>query len=105
LHNVVSSRGVVVPPENVDALAAAIESLVANPEQRAALGAEGRVFAELHLSPAWVLGRLDDKLRTLRGERAGVRTVERKDVKTGNSGVAAPKASAAVKLVEIEKID
>ncbi|WP_213778695.1 glycosyltransferase WbuB [Caballeronia sp. dw_276] len=105
LHNVVSSRGVVVPPENVDALAAAIEALVANPEQRAALGAEGRVFAELHLSPAWVLGRLDDKLRMLRGERAGLRTVERKDAKAGNPAAASPKAKAAVKLVEIEKID
>lgn len=110
LYNVVSTRGVVVPPENVDALAAAIEELVANPEQRAALGAEGRVFAELHLSPAWVLGRLDDKLRALRGDRAGDRVgahaVERMDVKTGNSGAAAtPKASAAVTMVEIEKID
>jgi colanic acid biosynthesis glycosyl transferase WcaI len=106
LHDVVSSRGVVVPPENVDALAAAIDALMANPEQRAALGAEGRVFAELHLSPAWVLGRLDDKLRTLRGERAGARMADRKDAKTSSLGVAAaPKASAAVKLVEIEKID
>ncbi|KQR80580.1 glycosyl transferase [Burkholderia sp. Leaf177] len=105
LHNVVSSRGVVVPPENVDALAAAIETLVANPEQRAALGAEGRVFAELHLSPAWVLGRLDDKLRMLRGERAGLRSGERKEAKAGNTVAAAPKSKPAVKLVEIEKID
>ena len=65
-----------------DALAAAIETLVADPEQRALLGAEGRAFAELHLSPAWVLGRLDEKLRALRGERAAVRAGERKDVKT-----------------------
>lgn len=106
LHNIVSPRGVVVPPENVDALAAAIETLVADPEQRALLGAKGRAFAELHLSPAWVLGRLDEKLRALRGERAVVRAAERKDAKTVS--VATPSASKgtqAVKLVEIEKID
>jgi colanic acid biosynthesis glycosyl transferase WcaI len=90
----------------VDALAAAIETLVADPEQRALLGAKGRAFAELHLSPAWVLGRLDEKLRALRGERAVVRAAERKDAKTVS--VATPSASKgtqAVKLVEIEKID
>jgi colanic acid biosynthesis glycosyl transferase WcaI len=105
LSNIVTPRGVVVPPENVQALSDAIEMLVADPEQRAILGAEGRAFAELNLSPGWVLGRLDEKLRALTGERAAGRMSERKEAKAASAAGSSSKASPAVKLVEIEKID
>jgi colanic acid biosynthesis glycosyl transferase WcaI len=106
LDNIVSPRGVVVLPENVDALARAIETLADDPEQRAILGAKGREFAELNLSPAWVLGRLDEKLCALRGERAVVRVGERKDAKLASAATpVASKGNPAVKLVEIEKIE
>ena len=102
LYNIVTPRGVVVPPESVPALSDAIEMLAADPEQRAILGAEGRAFAELNLSPGWVLGRLDEKLRALRGEAVAGRSSERKEAKSASTS---PKANSAVKLVEIEKID
>jgi colanic acid biosynthesis glycosyl transferase WcaI len=105
LHNVVAPRGVVVPPENVKALSEAIEALVADPGQRAILGADGRAFAELNLSPAWVLGRLDEKLRVLRGERVTRRLGERKEVKAASAAGVPSTGGSAVKLVEIEKID
>ncbi|WP_213768942.1 glycosyltransferase WbuB [Caballeronia sp. dw_19] len=105
LHNIVTPRGVVVPPENVQALSDAIEMLVADPEQRAILGAEGRAFAELNLSPGWVLGRLDEKLRVLRGEGVAGRMSERKEAKAASAASPSPKTGSAVKLVEIEKID
>ena len=82
LYNVVEPRGVTVPPEDVDALTEAIEALVADPEWRAMLGAEGRAFAELHLSPASVLGRLDDRLRSMCGQRAGERSAQRAKAQT-----------------------
>jgi len=105
LYNVVTPRGVVVPPENVQALSDAIEMLVADPERRAILGAEGRAFAELNLSPVWVLGRLDEKLRVLRGEGAAARLTERKEAKAVSTASVPSKATSAVTLVEIEKID
>ncbi|SOE69591.1 colanic acid biosynthesis glycosyl transferase WcaI [Burkholderia sp. D7] len=105
LYNVVTPRGVVVPPENVQALSDAIEMLVADPERCAILGAEGRAFAELNLSPVWVLGRLDEKLRVLRGEGAAARLTERKEAKAVSTASVPSKATSAVTLVEIEKID
>jgi colanic acid biosynthesis glycosyl transferase WcaI len=78
---------------------------VADPEQRAILGAEGRAFAELNLSPGWVLGRLDEKLRVLRGEGVAGRFNERKEAKATSAASPSSKANSAVKLVEIEKID
>jgi colanic acid biosynthesis glycosyl transferase WcaI len=105
LYNIVTPRGVVVPPESVSALSDAIERLVADPQQRAILGAEGRAFAELNLSPGWVLGRLDEKLRALRGEGMAGRSNERKAAKSASTASASSKANSAVKLVEIEKID
>jgi len=105
LYNIVTPRGKVVPPENVLALADAIETLVADPEQRAILGAEGRAFAELNLSPGWVLGRLDEKLRVLRGEGSAGRLSERKEAKAVSTTSPSSNAGASVKLVEIEKIE
>jgi colanic acid biosynthesis glycosyl transferase WcaI len=68
LYEVVAPRGVVVPPENVDALVEAIEALAADPLRRAVLGAAGREYAERSLSSASVLGDLSRKLRELCGE-------------------------------------
>ncbi|HEY6962939.1 MAG TPA: glycosyltransferase [Gaiellaceae bacterium] len=42
LPELVADAGILVPPEDVDALTAALESLLASPERRAALGAAAR---------------------------------------------------------------
>jgi colanic acid biosynthesis glycosyl transferase WcaI len=65
LYDVVAPRGVVVPPEDVAALAAAIEALAADPARRIALGIAAREFAERTLSSATVLGRLSARLCAL----------------------------------------
>ncbi|HEV2650289.1 MAG TPA: glycosyltransferase WbuB [Rhizomicrobium sp.] len=74
LYNVVAPRGVTVAPEDLDALTAAIEALVADSERLGLLGAQGRSFAESDLSPAAVFGRLDERLRSMEGRRAVVRS-------------------------------
>ena len=68
LYDVVTPRGVVVPPENVGALVEAIEALASDPRRRAALGAAGREYAERSLSSANVFGALGAKLAQLCGE-------------------------------------
>jgi colanic acid biosynthesis glycosyl transferase WcaI len=108
LFNAVVSRGVVVVPESVEALIAAIEGLVADPERRAVLGAAGRVFAELNLSQAAVLARLDEKLRSLNGERVAGRAIERKDPRFARAGGVVANGrpmEPSVKLAETEKIE
>jgi colanic acid biosynthesis glycosyl transferase WcaI len=73
LYAVVASRGVVVEPENVEALAAAITGLADDPLRRVTLGAAARRFAEETLAPATVLGRLDARLvTTASGKSAAV---------------------------------
>jgi len=67
LYEVVEPRGVVVQPENVDALVGAIEQLASDPSRRAVLGAAGREYAERELSGASVLGGLSMKLEELCG--------------------------------------
>jgi colanic acid biosynthesis glycosyl transferase WcaI len=67
LYNVVAPRGVVVPPENVDALVEAIVALAADPARCAALGAAGRAYAERTLSGVSVLGALNARLAELCG--------------------------------------
>ena len=54
--------GLVVPPENPAALAAAIISLKANRGVAAQLGRDGRRFAELHFDRALLLARFEDQL-------------------------------------------
>jgi colanic acid biosynthesis glycosyl transferase WcaI len=66
LYSVVAPRGLIVEPEDVVALTDAIVALAADPDRRAALGAQGRAFAELNLSPVSVFGRLEERLRLLR---------------------------------------
>jgi colanic acid biosynthesis glycosyl transferase WcaI len=67
LYDVVATRGVVVPPEDVSALVAAIEGLASDPMRRAALGAAGREYAERCLSSANVFDALGAKLAQLCG--------------------------------------
>jgi len=78
LYDVVSSRGVVVPPYDVKALAAAITVLASDPEGRAALGKAARDYAERALSPESTIGTFEERLATLvresRGKRAKVET-------------------------------
>ncbi|RQR30789.1 MULTISPECIES: WcaI family glycosyltransferase, partial [unclassified Burkholderia] len=66
LHDVVSRRGVVVPPGEPDALASAIDALAVNAAERSRLGLTGRQFAEAVLSREAVLNEFDARLRTLR---------------------------------------
>jgi colanic acid biosynthesis glycosyl transferase WcaI len=68
LHDVVAPRGVVVPPENVEALVEAIVTLAADPARRAALGAAGREYAERALSSTSVFSALNRKLVELCGQ-------------------------------------
>ncbi|HEY1995478.1 glycosyltransferase WbuB [Paraburkholderia sp.] len=70
LSDVVAPRGVVIPPEDVDALVQAIEALASDPARRAALGAAGREYAERRLSSVSVLGGLNLKLAELCGQGA-----------------------------------
>ncbi len=68
LHDVVSPRGIVIPPGDPDALVTAIESLAANAAERARLGIAGRKFAEAELSREAVLREFEAKLRALSAE-------------------------------------
>jgi len=74
LFDVVSPRGVTVPPEDVGALTAAIESLADDRSQRTRLGAAARVYAETELSRRAVMERLDEKFQMLR-DRGNQRSV------------------------------
>lgn len=58
IASVVSKCGVVVPPEDGTALAAAIEQLVDNDEARLEFGVQARIYSEENLARDSVLGRL-----------------------------------------------
>lgn len=59
-----AGAGLVVPPENAAALAAAVERLAAlDPEQLAALGDNGRRYYDAHLSFAQGTGQMAALLR------------------------------------------
>jgi colanic acid biosynthesis glycosyl transferase WcaI len=58
IASVVSKCGVVVPPEDGTALAAAIEKLVDNDEARLEFGVQARIYSEENLARDSVLGRL-----------------------------------------------
>jgi colanic acid biosynthesis glycosyl transferase WcaI len=58
--------GVVVPPEDPEALAEAVLSVRKNDGLRKQLGANARAFAEAHFTKAGVLRRYDDFFRSLR---------------------------------------
>ncbi|ABE36943.1 glycosyl transferases group 1 family protein [Paraburkholderia xenovorans LB400] len=65
LFDVVSPRGVTVPPEDVQALVAAIENLADDVDQRTRLGAAARAYAETELSRRAVIERLDGRFQML----------------------------------------
>jgi colanic acid biosynthesis glycosyl transferase WcaI len=60
--------GVVVPPENPQALAEAVLALRKDAGLRQKLGANARTFAEIHFTKAGVLDRYDEFFRSLRPE-------------------------------------
>lgn len=63
LARVVAQRGEVVPPEDLEAFAEALERLAGSPELRARLGVAARRYAEDHLARDRVLGDFDQALR------------------------------------------
>jgi colanic acid biosynthesis glycosyl transferase WcaI len=71
LYEAVSPRGVVVPPDNVKALAAAITVLASDRERRAALGKAARNYAERALSPESTIATFEARLAALVRESRG----------------------------------
>ncbi|MEZ0602677.1 glycosyltransferase WbuB [Paraburkholderia sp. IW21] len=91
LYDAVSPRGVVVPPDNVKALAAAITLLASDPDRCTALGKAARNYAERALSPESTIGTLEERLATLVRESRGKRAKE----KAPYSGAPKPAATEA----------
>jgi colanic acid biosynthesis glycosyl transferase WcaI len=56
------SCGLVVPPGDGAAMAAAVRALAGDPERRGACGRKARRMAERHLERTWVLGRFERRL-------------------------------------------
>jgi colanic acid biosynthesis glycosyl transferase WcaI len=63
LFHTVAPRGVVVPPESLEPLVAAINALAADPARRERLGRAGREYALAALSRESVLGEFETTLR------------------------------------------
>jgi colanic acid biosynthesis glycosyl transferase WcaI len=91
LHEAVSSRGVVVPPDNVKALVAAINVLASDAERRAALGRAARHYAESTLSPEATIQTFEEKLATV------FRHADVMRVKTGAAYFSARASTAAAR--------
>lgn len=77
LYEAVAPRGVVVQPDNVKALVAAITVLASDAERRLALGKAARGYAERALSPASTIQTFEDRLA------AGFRQAKDGSVKAG----------------------
>jgi colanic acid biosynthesis glycosyl transferase WcaI len=90
LFDAVAPRGVIVAPEDVGALAAAIEALAADPERRSTLGAAARSYAERALSSAAVLGHLEARLGVLYG-----------DTREGALSARAPRAASPARTEDL----
>jgi colanic acid biosynthesis glycosyl transferase WcaI len=73
LYEAVAPRGVVVPPDNVKALAAAITVLASDAERRTALGKAARNYAERALSPESTIRAFEERLAMLLLEVDGKR--------------------------------
>lgn len=73
LYEAVSPRGVVVPPDNVKALADAITALASDAERRAALGKAARAYAERAFSPESTIRTFEERLATLSRAAGGQR--------------------------------
>jgi len=67
LANVVTGRGLVVPPEQPHAFAEAINFLAQDARLRARLGAAGRAYAEANLDRDAVMGRFEAELKKILG--------------------------------------
>ncbi len=67
LGRVVAQVGVLVPPENVDALSTAILELTASRAQRIELGKKGREYVLAHWDSELILAPLEKDLRELTG--------------------------------------
>ena len=65
-----AASGTTVPPEDAAAMAQALRALAADPARRAELGANGRRYAEQHLSRDAVLQRFEAQLKELVGQPA-----------------------------------
>jgi colanic acid biosynthesis glycosyl transferase WcaI len=65
LYEAVAPRGVVVPPDDVKALAAAITVLASDAERRTALGKAARNYAERALSPESTIRTFEERLAVL----------------------------------------
>jgi colanic acid biosynthesis glycosyl transferase WcaI len=78
LAEIVEPHGLVVPPEDPQAMALAISTLLGAPQDRARLGRAARSFAEQYLAPDRVLGPFERRLRTdaRADEPAGGMTLE-----------------------------
>jgi colanic acid biosynthesis glycosyl transferase WcaI len=63
----IGEAGIVVPPEDPTALAAAIEKLAAEPAERARLGRSARTIAVQLFDAARILTSVEDRLRRLSG--------------------------------------
>ncbi|SDB83399.1 glycosyltransferase WbuB [Paraburkholderia lycopersici] len=70
LADVVADHGIVVPPEDGEALAAAIVTLAGDPARRATLGRAARGYAKRMLSPQSIFGALEARLAALADEGA-----------------------------------
>jgi hypothetical protein len=83
---------------------AAIKSLAADPRHRAMLGAAARRFAQGKLSPASVLGRLDEKLVCLRDILAREKQARSPSAAMRVRNTNTP-AEIPVTIAEIEKVE
>lgn len=62
LGRVISQTGLLVPPENPDALVAAINDLAGKHEKRQRLGRQARAYAEQHLDKEKILARFEQEV-------------------------------------------
>jgi glycosyltransferase involved in cell wall biosynthesis len=69
-----ADAGIVVPPDDAEALLSAIDYLSRNPEKGARMGAAGKVYAERELSPDGAIRRIHSVLQGALGERRGLAT-------------------------------
>ncbi|WP_028226573.1 glycosyltransferase WbuB [Paraburkholderia ferrariae] len=106
LSDVVAETGIVVPPEDRDALAAAIVELAADPERRAALGAAARRYAQQRLSPEAIFAAFDARLAMLAGTAAEAHAAAQA-LQSAAEGTAAPDraSTSQSRLREAEQSD